>query len=260
MTSFIDSHCHVGEPDYDEDRDAVLERARAAGVVELIVAAAGGTRETNVRALEIAGRRPGCHAVVGVHPHDVARMDDSLRAEIAAWAEKPEVVGIGETGLDFHYLHSPRERQLEEFRRFVALGRAVGLPIVIHSRAAEEDTLTLLREENVASGVMHCFTYGPEVARRALDLGLYVSFSGIVTFRSAADVRDAARLVPLDRLLIETDSPYLSPEPKRGGRNEPARLLDVARGLAAVLGRPLEEIAACTTANARRLFRLPDGS
>jgi TatD DNase family protein len=256
VIGLIDSHCHVGEAEYDGDRDSVLERARAAGVGELIVAAAGGTRETNLRALEIAEREPGCHAVIGVHPHDAAQVEDALLADIGEWSRKPEVVGIGETGLDFHYLRSPRDRQLEEFRRFVGLARSAGLPIVIHSRAAEEETLQLLREEKVEAGVMHCFTYGAAVARRALDLGLYISFSGIVTFRNAADVREAARLVPLDRLLIETDSPYLAPEPKRGGRNEPARLVDVARGLAAVLGRPFEDIAACTADNTRRLFGL----
>ena len=257
MIGFIDSHCHVGEPEYDADRAAVLARARSAGVGELIVAAAGGTRETNLRALEMAEREPGCYAVIGVHPHDAAKVDDALVETIRGWTRKPRVVGIGETGLDFHYMHSPRDRQIEEFRRFLGLARSAQLPVVIHSRAAAEETLQILREERVESGVMHCFTYGPEVVRPVLDLGLYVSFSGIVTFRNAADVRQAARLVPLDRLLVETDSPYLTPAPKRGGRNEPARLVDVARGLAAALARPLEEIAERTAENTRRLFRLP---
>ncbi len=256
MVLLIDSHCHVGEAEYDADRAAVLARARAAGVCQLIVAAAGGSVETNIRALEVAEREPDCRAVVGVHPHDAKLVDDSLLDKIRGWARHPRVVAIGETGLDFHYDHSPRERQVEEFRRFATLAREASLPLVIHSRAAADETLRVLREEGVESGVMHCFTYGPEVARRVVDLGFYVSFSGIVTFRNADDLREAARLVPLDRLLVETDSPYLAPEPRRGGRNEPSRVVDVAKGLAVALGQPLEELAERTVENTRRLFRL----
>ncbi len=234
----------------------MLARARAAGVCELIVAAAGGSVATNLRALAIAEREPDCHAVVGVHPHDAKLVDDSLLEKLRGWSRHPRVVGIGETGLDFHYDHSPRGRQIEEFRRSAALARDASLPLVIHSRAAADETLQVLREERVEGGVMHCFTYGPEVARRVVDLGLYVSFSGIVTFRNAVEVREAARLVPLDRLLVETDSPYLAPEPRRGGRNEPARVVDVARGLAAALAQPLEKLAEHTVENTRRLFRL----
>jgi len=256
VISFIDSHCHVGEPEYDADRAAVLARARGAGVCRFIVAAAGGGVETNLRALRVAEQETDCHAVVGVHPHDAKLVDDELFEKIRAWARHPRVIGIGETGLDFHYDHSPRDRQLAEFRRFVALAREASLPLVIHSRAAGDETLQVLREEGAAAGVMHCFTYGPDVVRRFLDLGLYVSFSGIVTFRNAADLREAARLVPLDRLLVETDSPYLAPEPKRGGRNEPARVVDVAKGLATALGHPLEALAERTVENTYRLFGL----
>lgn len=256
MLRLIDSHCHIAEPEYDADRPAVLERARAAGVDTLIVAAAGGSLETNLRAVELCARELRCHAVVGIHPHDAATLDDTLFEEIRQLAGRPEVVSIGETGLDFHYDHSPRPRQVEAFRRFISLARECSLPLVIHSRSAAEETIAILREERAGPGVMHCFTYGPDVAKQALDLGLYVSFSGIVTFRNAEAIRGAARVVPLDRILIETDSPYLSPEPKRGGRNEPARLRDVAERLAAVLGLPLEELAERTTENARRLFAL----
>jgi TatD DNase family protein len=256
VISLIDSHCHVGEAEYDADRAAVLARARAAGVCQLIVAAAGGSVATNLRALEVAEREPDCHAVVGVHPHDAKLVDDSLLERLRGWARHPRVVAIGETGLDFYYDHSPRERQIEEFHRFAALARDASLPLVIHSRAAADETLRVLREERVESGVMHCFTYGPEVARRVVNLGLYVSFSGIVTFRNAVEVREAARLVPLDRLLVETDSPYLAPEPSRGGRNEPARVVDVAKGLAVSLAQPLEKLAERTVENTRRLFRL----
>jgi TatD DNase family protein len=250
----LDSHCHVGEPEYDADRPAVLARARAAGLCGLIVAAAGGGAETSRRAIDVAEHEPDCWAVVGVHPHDARLVDDLLFEQIRAFARHPRVVAIGETGLDFHYQHSPRERQIAEFRRFVRLARQASLPVVVHSRAAAEETLDILVAERVDRGVMHCFTYGPEVAQQVVDLGLYVSFSGIVTFRSAEDVREAARRVPLERLLVETDCPYLSPEPKRGGRNEPARLVDVVRGLEKALGRPPEEIAEASTVNARRLF------
>ena len=256
MTSLIDSHCHVGEPEYDADRDGVLARAREAGVAAFIVAAAGGTVETNLRAIAVAEREPDCHAVVGVHPHDAKSVDDELLSQIREWSRHPRVVGIGESGLDFHYDHSPRERQLAEFHRFAALAREASLPLVVHSRAAAEETLAVLREERVERAVMHCFTYGADVARRVVDLGLYVSFSGIVTFRNANDIREAARAVPADRRLVETDCPYLAPEPNRGGRNTPERVVAVARGLAAALGRPFDEIAAETAENTRRLFAL----
>lgn len=256
MIALVDSHCHVGEPEYDVDRDAVLSRARASGVTAMIVAAAGGTLETNRRAAAIAEREPDCYAVVGIHPHDARLVDDPMLEAIRALARHPRVVGIGETGLDFHYDHSPRERQIAAFHHFCSLARECSLPVVVHSRAATDETATALREEGVGRGVMHCFSYGPEAVGRFLDLGLYVSFSGILTFRNAAEVREAARRVPLDRLLVETDSPYLAPEPRRGGRNEPARVADVARGLAATLGKPLEEIAELTSENARRLFAL----
>jgi TatD DNase family protein len=256
VTSLIDSHCHVGEPEYDADRDGVLARAREAGVAAFIVAAAGGTVETNLRAIAVAEREPDCHAVVGVHPHDAKSVDDELLSKIREWSRHPRVVGIGESGLDFHYDHSPRERQLAEFHRFAALAREASLPLVVHSRAAAEETLAVLREERVERAVMHCFTYGADVARRVVDLGLYVSFSGIVTFRNANDIREAARAVPADRRLVETDCPYLAPEPNRGGRNTPERVVDVARGLAAALGRPFDEIAAETAENTRRLFAL----
>jgi TatD DNase family protein len=258
VIALIDSHCHVGEPEYDADRDAVLKRARAGGVTAMVVAAAGGTLETNRRAAETAAQEPDCYAVVGVHPHDARLVDDGVLDAIRAFARRPRVVGIGETGLDFHYEHSPRERQIAVFHRFCALARECSLPVVVHSRAAIDETLQALHEEGVRHGVMHCFSYGAEAVRRFLDLGLYVSFSGILTFRSAADVREAARQVPLDRLLVETDSPFLAPEPRRGGRNEPARVADVARGLAVALGRSLEEIAERTTENARRLFGLTE--
>jgi TatD DNase family protein len=255
---FIDSHCHVAGPEYDRDRDEVLARARAAGVAAMVVVASDGTLEANRRVLEVCSRERDCWAIVGVHPHDARLLDDALFERIRALAEDPRVAGIGETGLDFHYDRSPRRAQAEALRRFATLARERGLPLVVHSRASADETLRILREERAHSGVFHCFTYGPAEARRALDLGFYVSFSGIVTFRKAEEVRAAARFVPLDRLLAETDCPFLSPEPRRGGRNEPERVRDVVAGLARAVGRSLEEVATATSANARRLFSLPE--
>ena len=250
----VDSHCHVGEPEYDDDREGVLARARQAGVKRMIVVAAGGDLETNRRVIDTARRESDCDAVVGIHPHDTARLDDTLFDAVAAFADDPAVVGIGETGLDYYYDHSPREVQEDAFRRFVALAREKRLPLVVHSRNADDETLRILREEKAGPGVMHCFTYGPKVARRVLDLGFSVSFSGVVTFRKAHEVREAARIIPADRLLVETDCPYLAPEPKRGVRNEPARVVDVAAGLAAARSSSLEEVAALTARNALSLF------
>ena len=254
--SLIDSHCHVAEAEYDTDRAAVLARAREAGIVTMIVVAAGGTLDTNVRALELCARETDCHPVVGVHPHDARLVNDTVFDEIAELASRPGVVAIGETGLDFHYDHSPRETQVELFRRFIRLARTLDLPLVVHSREAARETIDVLREERAGRGVFHCFTYGADVVRSVLELGFHVSFSGIVTFRNAEDVREAARAVPGDRLLVETDSPYLAPEPKRGKRNEPARVVDVAAGVARAIGQPLADVAESTVTNTRRLFAL----
>jgi TatD DNase family protein len=255
VTGPVDSHCHVGEVEYDDDRAEVLARARAAGLSGMIVVAAGPDVESNRRAIAVAESESDCRAVVGIHPHFAERVDDALFAAIRELAAHPEVVGIGETGLDFHYDHSPRERQREEFRRFAGLAREIRLPLVVHSRAAEEETLAILREERVEHGVMHCFTYDAAIARRVVDLGLHVSFSGIVTFKNATALREAARIVPADRLLVETDAPYLAPEPKRGGRNEPARVVDVIAAVARVRGESPETLATTTAANAHSLFR-----
>ena len=252
----IDSHCHVGEPEYDADREAVLARARAAGVEGMIVVAAGPDVESNRRAIAVAEREPDCRAVVGIHPHYADRVDDALVAEIRRLAAHPSVVGIGETGLDFHYDHSSRERQAAELHRFAALAGELTLPLVVHSRNAADETLAILGEVGTRDAVFHCFTYDAAIARRAVDAGYYVSFSGIVTFKNANDLREAARVVPLDRLLVETDSPYLAPEPKRGGRNEPARVADVVACLARVLAKEVGELAAITAENTRRFFRL----
>ena len=259
-TALVDSHCHVAEPEFDVDRDAVLARAAAAGVTTIVCIGATGSVETNRRAVALAGRHGDVAIVVsvGVHPHDAVTADDAAFAELRHLAAMPGVVAIGETGLDHHYDHSPRSAQREAFARTAALARELDLPLVIHVREAHREAAEVLRAEPLgpAGGVVHCFTGGAAEARCYLDLGLHVSVSGIVTFRNADALRTAVRDVPLDRLLIETDAPYLAPVPHRGKRNEPAHVRLVADAVAAVRGQAPDGLARATTANARRLFRL----
>ena len=252
----IDSHCHL-DMDFAADREAVLARARAAGVDAMVTIGASGAFEANHHAVALAAAHAPIHATVGVHPHEAASVDDDVVARIAALAAEPKVVAIGETGLDYHYEHSPRPAQREAFARFIQLARRLGLPIVVHLREADDDAVAVLRAErgDEIGGVIHCFSGDAAGARRFLDLGFHISFSGIVTFKTADALREAARLVPADRLMIETDAPFLAPIPYRGRRNEPALVLQTAATLAEVRGESLAEVAQATSANTRRLFR-----
>ncbi len=258
--ALVDSHCHVAEPEFDADRDAVLARAAASGVSTLVCVGATGPVEANERALALAGRRAPVEivATVGVHPHHASTADDAAFALLERLARAPGVVAIGETGLDFHYDFSPRAAQRAAFARTVALARAVGLPLVVHVREAHVEAAELLRAEGAAAvgGVIHCFTGGRDDARRYLDLGFHISVAGVVTFKNADALRAAVRAVPRDRLLVETDAPYLAPVPHRGRRNEPAHVRVVAEAVAAVRGEAFAAVAEATTANAYRLFRL----
>lgn len=259
----VDSHCHVAEPEFGADRAAVLSRAAAAGVTTLVCVGATGPVESNASAVALAGRHGEVEivATVGIHPHHASTGDDDAFAELARLARRPGVVAVGETGLDFHYDFSPRPAQRSAFARTVALARAAALPLVVHVREAQREAADLLRSEgaDTVGGVIHCFTGEVEDAARYLDLGFHVSFSGIVTFRNAETLRAAVRTIPDDRLLVETDAPYLAPVPHRGRRNEPAHVRIVAEAVAAVRGQSLAMVAATTTANAGRLFRLPSG-
>ncbi len=257
--SLVDSHCHVAEPEFDADRDAVLARAAAAGVTTLVCVGATGPVERNALAVALVGRHDDVtvFATVGVHPHDASTLDEEALDALARLAAAPGVVGIGETGLDYHYDHSPRPAQRHAFARTAALARRVGLPLVVHVRDAHVDAADILRAEGVERGVIHCFTGDRDDARRYLDLGLLVSVAGIVTFKKADALRDAVRTIPLDRLLVETDAPYLAPVPYRGKRNEPAYVRAVAEAVAVVRGEPPDRLAAATAANARRFFALP---
>jgi len=260
---WIDSHCHVSADEFAADRAEVLARSFAAGVDALVAIGAGYGVDANAGAVALAGQDPRIFASVGVHPHDAKLLDDAGRAKLREWLAAPSVVAVGECGLDYWYEHSPRETQREVFAEQVALARELGLPVIIHVRdrgpGAYEELLEIWKREGGGrtEGVLHCYTHDLPFARRALDAGLLVSFSGILTFKTAETLREVAAALPLDRLLVETDAPLLAPQGHRGERNEPARVALVGSCLARVRQRPLEEVAAATSANARRLFRLP---
>jgi len=251
----VDSHCHLDFPEFAPELDAVVARARAVGVGSMVTIC---TRLTHFeRVLAVANRFDGVWCSVGIHPHEAANEPDVMATEIVQLARHPKVVGIGETGLDYHYDRSPRDRQREVFRRHIDAARLSGLPLIVHSRNAEEDTAALLEEGAAAgglTGLIHCFTSTRLLAERALALGFCISFSGIVTFRNAEDLRAIAMDIPEERLLVETDSPYLAPVPQRGKRNEPAFVTHTAAFLADLRGESVDALAARTTANFRRLF------
>lgn len=256
----IDTHAHLDSSDFAEDLDAVLTRASDVGVRQIVTIGASRGFESNHAALRLAETHPFIFATVGIHPHDAAIFTDALLAEIEAMAEgHPKVVGVGETGLDYYYDYGTPAQQQAAFRAFVQLGRRTGKPLVIHTRDAEADTIAILEEEGAASvgGVLHCFSGSRWLAERGLALGFYVSFSGIVTFKKADVIKEVAAMVPLDRVLIETDAPWLAPAPRRGKRNEPALVEHTLRAVAALRGMDPVELAAATAANARRLFGLP---
>ena len=248
----VDSHCHLDFPDFAEERDAVIARARAAGVATLLTIGTRLDQFPGVRAIAEAHDDIWCS--VGAHPHEAADHAATTAADLAALAAHPRVIGIGETGLDFHYDHSPREVQKLVFRAHIAASKACGLPLIIHAREADDEVARILREEAPPPGVLHCFSSGRALAEAALELGFYISISGIVTFRNAQDLRAIVRDVPLDRLLVETDAPYLAPVPYRGRRNEPAFVAGTAAAVASLKGVDPEELAAATTDNFFRLF------
>jgi TatD DNase family protein len=256
---FVDSHAHLDLEDYAGDLDAVVGRARAAGLERIVCVGLWRAPGSFGNALELAARDPSFFAAtVGVHPHECARVPEEDWARHEALARDPRVVAVGETGLDFHYDLSPRPAQEASFRRSLAIAKAAGKPVVVHVREADEACARVFREEGLpaAGGVIHCFTGDAAAARAYLDLGLYVSVAGVVTFKTAEAIREAVRIVPRDRLLVETDCPFLAPIPHRGRRNEPAWVVETARKVAELWGATLEEVAAATTANVRRLFRL----
>ncbi len=255
----IDSHCHLERADFGDEREAVIDRARAAGLTHLVAVGSGASLENVHNAVALAETHPDISAAIGIHPHEVAGMDDATLAEIEQLATNhPGVVAVGETGLDYHYDHSPREVQQAAFRRFVALARAASKPLTLHIRDAHADARAILVEEKAmdVGAVVHCFTGTVGDARAYLDLGCYLSFSGILTFKTADEIRRAAAFAPSDRILIETDCPFLAPVPHRGKRNEPAYLVETATVLAEVRGRSMTEVVEATDRATRRAFRL----
>jgi TatD DNase family protein len=255
----IDTHCHLDFPDLAADLPGVLRRAKAAGVTRMITISTHVAKADTYRGL--ADAHDEVFFTIGTHPHYADQELDVTADRLAQLAEHPKCVGIGEAGLDYHYDKSPRGAQAQGLRTHIAAARMTQLPLVIHARAADEDMISVLEEEHgkgAFSAVLHCFSSGPELARRGLALGFYLSMSGILTFRTSGDLRDIARTAPLDRLLVETDAPYLAPVPHRGKRNEPAFTRHTADVLAEIKGVSLEVLAAETSRNAERLFaRLP---
>ncbi len=248
----VDSHCHLDFADLAEERDAVVARARAAGVATMLTIGTRLDEFPGVRA--IAEAYPDIWCSVGAHPHEASDHATLSASDLATLAAHPRVVGIGETGLDFHYDHSPREVQERVFRTHIGASQLSGLPLIIHAREADDDVARVLREERPPPGVLHCFSSGRALAEAALDLGFYISISGIITFRNADELRAIVRDVPLERLLVETDAPYLAPVPYRGRRNEPAYVAATATAVAALKGVEPEQLAAVTTENFFRLF------
>lgn len=252
----IDSHCHLDFPDFDADRDAMLDRARAAGVEHFLTIS---TRlSTFARVRDVAGRYDDVHCTLGVHPHHAAEEAGATSLErLVELAADPKVAGIGETGLDYHYDTSPRDVQRANFRIHIQACLETGLPLIVHTREADADTMRILREEATGAGlkgILHCFSSGRALAEEAVEFGFHVSFSGILTFKKSEELRAIARDLPVERLLVETDAPYLAPVPHRGHRNEPGFVVHTAAVLAEVKGMAPDALAAATTENFRRLF------
>jgi TatD DNase family protein len=255
----IDSHAHLEFPQFDEDRDAMLTRAREAGVETLLAIGSGTGPERLNAAIPFAEQHDWIYATIGIHPHEAKEATEEHFARLDELAHHPRVIAWGEMGLDYYYDHSPRDVQQQVFRRQLVQARAAKLPIIIHCRDAWDDCLAIIEQDWKSSGlggILHCFTGTPADARRGLDMGFMVSFAGNVTYPKMQRLRDVARELPLDRLLTETDSPFLPPQGRRGKRNEPAFVVEVAQALANVRNLGSEEVAGITAENFRRFFRL----
>lgn len=248
----IDSHCHLDHEQFNADRDAVIERALEAGVERMLAIGAGDGPPDLEAGIRMADRHSAIFATVGVHPHEASKATSDTYRQLAELLKHPKVLALGEIGLDYHYDFSPREVQRDVFAEQMRVAADARKPIVIHTREAWADTLALIERHWTPTGlpgIMHCFSGGPAEAERCLALGFYLSFGGIVTFPKSLDLQEAAKMVPSNRMLVETDAPYLAPVPKRGKRNEPAFVIETARKVAALRGETLESVAAATTAN-----------
>ncbi|MBB4189461.1 TatD family hydrolase [Sinorhizobium terangae] len=251
----IDTHCHLDFPDFEAERDAIIERAAAAGVAQMVTISTRVKRFDTI--IAIAEAYPNVFCSVGTHPHNADDELDITTEDLVRLSSHPKVVAIGEAGLDYFYDNAPRDAQAEGLRRHMAAARETGLPLVIHSRSADEDMAAILTEESGKGAfpfLLHCFSSGPDLARVGVELGGYVSFSGILTFPKSQEIRDIAKTIPRDRMIVETDAPYLAPKPFRGKRNEPAFVAHTAQVLAETIGVSPAEIAEITTENAFRIF------
>ncbi|HEY6333033.1 MAG TPA: TatD family hydrolase [Blastocatellia bacterium] len=257
---YVDSHAHIEMHDFDEDRQAVIQRALDADVRVIVNVGDGDARgNSHSAAFRIAEQYSFVYTTAGVHPHEATLLDDGFYAHLEEMARHPKVIAVGEIGLDYHYDNSPRDVQRQAFRRQLRLARERDLPVVIHTREAEPDTLEILNEEWTGAsrpGILHCFTGTRRFAESVVEMGFYISFSGVVTFKKAVDLREVAKSLPLERLLIETDSPFLAPEPFRGRRNEPSFVIETARRLAALREIGLLDFGRTTTENFMRAFNV----
>jgi TatD DNase family protein len=255
---FIDSHAHLDVSQYDADRAEVIDRARGAGIDTMLEICGSDVAQGSLDiGIKLAEEYPFIYAAVGVHPHEANLYDEALEQKLIGMAGHEKVVGWGEIGLDYYYDNSPRDVQRKVFRRQLEIGRKCDLPIIIHTRDAEDDTIAILKDAPPGiSGVIHCFTGTQNLAETAIRMGFYISFSGVLTFKTAGDLREVARNTPPDKILIETDCPYLAPVPHRGKRNEPAFVKETAAKLAEIKGESIDEIARITSSNFMRLFRL----
>ena len=258
----IDSHCHIDGDAFDEDRDEVVQRARDAGVVAMMTIGTGDPHSNDFRrAVDVAEQYDSVYASVGVHPHDAKLYDDAAESHLIELVKSSnKVIAWGEIGLDFYYDHSPRDVQREVFRRQIRTARELRLPIVVHSRDADDETVEIIKDEcsngDFDGGIMHCFGGTPAMAEELMSVGFLISFAGNVTFKKAENLREAARVVPIEKMLVETDCPFLTPEPNRGKRNEPAFVAETARFLAELKGVPAEVLATQTAMNFLEFFRL----
>ena len=250
----VDSHAHLDDPRFNEDRDAVIQRAWDAGIRKILTIGNGTGPDGMGCGIPITESHDWIYTSIGIHPHDAIKVEDRHYSLIKELAKHPKVLAIGETGLDYYYDNSPRDTQREVFRRQLGVANDLNLPVIIHTRDADDDTIALLRSENPSCGVIHCFTSGQKLADFVLDCGFFISFSGIVTFPKAENLAAIAKRVPLDRILVETDCPYLAPVPHRGKRNEPAFVADTARFVAQLRGITFEDLSARSSANFHSLF------
>lgn len=254
LVRLIDTHCHLDMSEFDSDREEVIKRARDAGFEALITV--GSDLAGTIRSMELAGLYDFVFAAIGIHPHDAKDFTEETFSQLQEWSGRKKVVAIGETGLDYHYDHSPRESQRKVFMRHLELAAERKLPAIIHSREAEEDTMEILKKSGISKGVLHCFSGDIRMAEEAMSLGLFISLAGPVTFRKSSRLKEVAGMIPDDYLLVETDSPYLTPEPLRGRRNEPLYMQHTVKLVAELRGVSYEDLARITSLNARRLFNI----